>query len=297
MGIVCFDMPSKKRGRKRKFTPGTNDEVNSSEDTKNPKEKIDPKESPQVLKQVLPKSTSAPSLNVDVSKSDISKPIINKEYRKIVYSQLFPSTRDLSELAMQLFWDVLDRAMTVSYLAKQTKKSNVRFGCSNLIQPLGGEQLLCYSHPDCIKKELYARVLNYGKEKLSNGKEDDRKKTVSESFQTLIESCEVGVVLFNYEDGFIYGFNAKAKDILGQSDEIGKMKNWMDILGAGFFPASWEIITKINIRVDTTSKSFLMDYITYRNKNQKLVQIDTVIAVFLESKYSILILSESQQHQ
>jgi hypothetical protein len=294
MGIVCFDMPSKKRGRKRKFVQTGGDDSNSSEENKS-KDVKEIKESPQPLKQVLPKTTQTPT-PTNPMQVEVSKVPTNKEYRKAVYSILFPSSKD-SELQMNLFWDLLDRMMFSAFSQKSNKKNAIRFGCSSQMLTSPGEQLMCYTHNDCIKRELFTRFMAYSKDKSTfqqNTKEDKKvvEKT-TENFQGVIENCEVGVVLFNYEEGFIYGYNSKAKDILGQNEEVGKMKHWMDILCAGFLPTNWEIINKINMKVDPNTKSFMMDYISYRSKNQKVVQIDTVIAAFLESKYSFLILSES----
>lgn len=289
MGVVCFDLPSKKRGRKRKF-------VNSDEKDESDEKQIqqliqkDQKDSPVPLKTVLPKTTST----LDNSRTN------NKEYRKFLYGILFPTQKEVQEGNISMFWDLLDKFMIGSYVQRQMSKQNIKlpiikYACSLQNQPSNsGEVLMCYQHGDCIKKEFYNR---YIKEK-SIEEEEKKEKFVyqaSEPFQQLLDSCEVAIVLFNIDDGGIVSWNSKAKDILSFDEkDITKLKNWMEIVSFGFLPTNWDGFSKMNIKVDPNSKSFLMDYKFFKsNKQSKVVQIDSQIGTFLDMKYSILIFSEN----
>lgn len=287
MGVVCFDLPSKKRGRKRKFV---NSDEKDESDEKQVQQLIqkDQKESPVPLKTVLPKS-STPMDNSRIN---------NKEYRKFLYGAIFPSTKDPMENNVGIFWDLIDKFMMSLYVQRQISKQNIKLpliklGCSlqNTITSTG-EILMCFQHADCIKREFYNRFI---KEK--NIEEEEKKEKFNyqmiENFQNMLDNCESGIILFNLEDGGIVAWNSKAKDILEDKD-LSKLKNWMEVVSIGFLPTNWDGFSKVSIKLDQNSKTFIMDYKFFKsNKHSKVVQIDSQIATFLDLKYSILIFSEN----
>eukprot|EP01080_Neovahlkampfia_damariscottae_P002755 gene2755-4163_t len=289
--VPCFDIPSKKRGRKRKFSDDENPEEETTGNNESTKEAIQNQPTTQpmtqpTLKQVLPK-TNFDALNLP------PKNLQNKEYRMSLYSSLFPQQKEIVERSFTSFWEALDNFMLNNYLAVQIsnnlKPFNTRFGCP--MQSLSGDSSICYLHEDCLKKELFSRISNSQNNSQMETK-DDKKKSLSdiitksyEKFQQFLDIIQVGVLLVNNDDGAIVSYNNKLKEILKVEDSSLKEHKWYDL---DLIPNDLEISEKIKIKLDSSSKAYIFEILN--EKESKLI----TLANFMELKYSLIIVQEDK---
>jgi hypothetical protein len=100
-----------------------------------------------------------------------------------------------------------------THIVKNTKPFVSKFGC-----PLNGGEI-CFTHEDCVKKDLFLKISNFQKEKyLETDKvEFKQKKQISEllakafeKYQQLIDNVHVvGLLFINNDDGTIVNWNHK----------------------------------------------------------------------------------------
>jgi len=209
----------------------------------------------------------------------------------LIFSITYPLQKDAQENTINLFWDNIEKFVVNNMVSRQLSKSKspiFKFACSQLTTPTNGETLVCYQHQDCIKKEFFNRLVK------ERNLDEEEKKITSQNIDQLVGNVEVGLILLNLEDGSIIGYNTKAKDLLSFDEkDITKLKNWIELAPCGFLPTNWDTFSKIAIKVEQNSKSFILGYQFYKNSKSKVIQVDSSIGTFLDMKYSILVFTET----